>query len=147
MKQLTEQLVLTRCKCEKLVQVKNLNMWGSELEDVTIVKDLPNLEICSLSLNKIKSLAAFQQCRKLTELYLRKNSIENLSDIRYLSNLPLKVIWLVDNPICNHANYRLYIIKVLPNLVKLDNTAVGDDERKVCAQLSEAELLKSSSSS
>jgi hypothetical protein len=73
---------------------------------------------------------------------LRKNSIENLSDIRYLTNLPLKVIWLVDNPICNHPNYRQYIIKVLPNLVKLDNTEVKDDERKACAQLSESELLK-----
>ena len=141
---LTEQLVLTRCKCDKLGQVKNLNMWGSELEDVSLVKDMPNLEICSLSLNKISSLYAFQQCRKLTELYLRKNSIENLSDIRYLANLPLKVIWLVDNPICNHPNYRQYIIKVLPNLVKLDNTEVKDEERKACAQLSESELLKSS---
>ena len=110
------------------------------------MKDLPNLEICSLSLNKIKSLAAFQHCRKLTELYLRKNSIDTLADIRYLSNLPLKVIWLVDNPICNHPNYRQYIIKVLPNLVKLDNTEVKDDEKKACAQLSESELLKSGAS-
>jgi hypothetical protein len=60
MSKLTEQLVLNRCKCEKLTQVKNLNMWGSELDDVTLVKELPNLEICSLSLNKIKSLMAFQ---------------------------------------------------------------------------------------
>ena len=60
MSKLTEQLVLNRCKCENLTQVKNLNMWGSELEDVTLVKELPNLEICSLSLNKIKSLMAFQ---------------------------------------------------------------------------------------
>jgi Leucine-rich repeat (LRR) protein len=73
MSKLTEQFVLNRCKCEKLTQVKNLNMWGSELEDVAVLKDLPNLEICSLSLNKIKSLSAFQYCRKLTELYLRKN--------------------------------------------------------------------------
>ena len=99
-KQLTEQLVLTRCKCDRMSQIKNLNLWGSELEDVTAVKDLPNLEICSLSLNKIKTLAPFQHCRKLTELYLRKNSIENLADIRYLQTLPLKVLWLWDNPIC-----------------------------------------------
>ena len=58
-KQLTEQLVLSRCKCDKMSQVKNLNLWGSELEDVTAVKDLLNLEICSLSLNKIKTLGAF----------------------------------------------------------------------------------------
>lgn len=122
-------------------QIKNLNLWGSELEDVTAVKDLPNLEICSLSLNKIKTLAPFQHCRKLTELYLRKNSIENLADIRYLQTLPLKVLWLWDNPICQHPNYRQYIVKVLPNLVKLDNTAVTPEERQVCTGLNEQDLI------
>lgn len=75
---LTADLVLQRCKCEKLNQIKNLNLWGSELEDISILKEMPNIEICSLSLNKIRSLQDFQQCRKLNELYLRKNSIENL---------------------------------------------------------------------
>jgi Leucine-rich repeat (LRR) protein len=58
-KSLTEQLVLSKCKAEKMSQIKNLNLWGSELEDVSQVKDIPNLEICSLSLNKIRSLSAF----------------------------------------------------------------------------------------
>lgn len=75
---LTAELVLQRCKCDKLAQIKNLNLWGSELEDITILKDMQNIEICSLSLNKIRSLRDFQHCRKLTELYLRKNTIENL---------------------------------------------------------------------
>ena len=70
---LTKDLVLQRCKCDKLSQIKHFNLWGSELEDISIVKEIPNIEICSLSLNKIKSLKDFQNCRKLTELYLRKN--------------------------------------------------------------------------
>lgn len=100
-KVLTADLVLEKCKCEKLTQIKNLNLWGSELDDISILKDMPNIEICSLSLNKIKSLRDFQHCRKLTELYLRKNLIENLQDIKYLQNIVhLKVLWLWDNPIC-----------------------------------------------
>ena len=132
---------MARCKFDKLSQIKNLNMWGSELEDVMLVKEMPNLEICSLSLNKVKSLGAFSTCRKLTELYLRKNGIAELGDIRFLQHLPLKVLWLWDNPICSHPYYRQYIIKVLPHLVKLDNTAVSEDERQACAALSEHEML------
>lgn len=91
---------------------------------------MPNIEICSLSLNKIRTLRDFQHCRKMTELYLRKNLIENLSEIKYLQNLPsLKVLWLWDNPICNHPNYRQYILKLLPNLTKLDNAAVTQEEK------------------
>ena len=48
-------------------------MWGTDLEDVSIIKEMQNMEICSLSLNKIRTLRDFQFCRKLTELYLRKN--------------------------------------------------------------------------
>lgn len=77
-KMLTAEVVLARCKCEKLAQIKNINLWGSELEDVSILKDMPNIEICSLSLNKIRSLRDFTHCKKMTELYLRKNCIENL---------------------------------------------------------------------
>ena len=98
---LTADLILQRCKCELLSQVKNINLWGSEIEDVSILKEMPNIEICSLSLNKVKSLRDFQNCRKLVELYLRKNQIENLQELKYLQNLPsLKVLWLWDNPIC-----------------------------------------------
>ena len=58
-KVLTSDTVLQRCKCEKLSQIKNLNLWGSELEDISIIKEMPNIEICSLSLNKINSLKDF----------------------------------------------------------------------------------------
>jgi Leucine-rich repeat (LRR) protein len=104
---LAPELVLQKSKCDKLSQIKNLNLWGSELEDISTLKDMPNIEICSLSLNKIKTLRDFQHCRKLAELYLRKNLIENLQDIKYLQGLQhLKVLWLWDNPICQHPNYR-----------------------------------------
>lgn len=56
---MSPEFLLQKCKCEKLSQIKNLNLWGSELEDISTLKDLPNLEICSLSLNKIKSLRDF----------------------------------------------------------------------------------------
>jgi Leucine-rich repeat (LRR) protein len=91
---------------------------------------LPNVEILSLSLNKITSLRDFVGCLKLTELYLRKNMIGDLAEIKYLQQLPnLRVLWLSHNPCSDtNKNYRQYVIKMLPNLIKLDNADVTQDE-------------------
>ena len=57
---------------------------------------------------------------------MRKNQIADLHELKYLSGLPnLKVLWLWDNPIAQHPVYRQFIIKSLPNLVKLDNTPIS----------------------
>lgn len=51
----------------------------------------------------------------LKELYLRKNLIGSLGEVRYLVNLrKLRVLGLSENPISNIPMYRLYIIKCLP---------------------------------
>eukprot|EP00345_Euplotes_harpa_P015057 CAMPEP_0168354656 /NCGR_PEP_ID=MMETSP0213-20121227/24035_1 /TAXON_ID=151035 /ORGANISM="Euplotes harpa, Strain FSP1.4" /LENGTH=129 /DNA_ID=CAMNT_0008366617 /DNA_START=82 /DNA_END=472 /DNA_ORIENTATION=- len=68
----------------------------------------------------------------LKELYLRKNKIDNLREIHYLKGLPnLEVLWLWDNP----PHYRLYIVKMLPKLKKLDNAAVSAEERTAARKL------------
>lgn len=92
-KALTADVILLRTKAGTLENVKNLNLWGNDIDDVSIVRDMPNLEVLSLSVNKITTLKHFGYCRKLTELYLRKNLISDLNEIRYLQDLPsLKVL-------------------------------------------------------
>lgn len=59
MVKLTLDLIVQKCKTENLQKIKKLDVWSSELEEVTMVKDLPALEICSLSLNKINQLKYF----------------------------------------------------------------------------------------
>ena len=48
-----------------------------------------------------------------------------------------------DNPIADHKFYRLYIIKLLPNLIKLDNNAVSQEERTEASKMniSEADIM------
>jgi Leucine-rich repeat (LRR) protein len=129
-KTLTPELIQMKCKTDKLSTIKNLNLWGNDLEDISLIKEMPNIEICSLSLNKIYSLKDFASCKKLAELYLRKNLVTELQEVKYLTMCPsLKVLWLWDNPIADHPFYRSYIIKILPNLVKLDNANVTPEER------------------
>lgn len=135
-KPLTPDLVLARAKTGNLSMVKKINLWGNDIEDVKLLRQMPNVEVLSLSVNKIASLKEFAHCPKLQELYLRKNNIADISEIRYLVELPdLKILWLLENPCSNVPNYREYVIKRLPNLVKLDNEAITPEERSAAAKL------------
>ncbi len=61
-KPLTRDLLFQKCKSDKLSLIKNVNLWGNDLDDLSIMCDLPNVEIVSLSLNKIATLRDFAQC-------------------------------------------------------------------------------------
>ncbi|XP_014674252.1 PREDICTED: protein C21orf2-like [Priapulus caudatus] len=91
---------------------------------------MKNVEVVNLSINRISSLAAFAQCKSLKELYIRKNNIASLTDIYHLRALPnLRVLWLADNPCAIGDEYRKTVLGIIPNLVKLDNTSVTEEER------------------
>ena len=145
MVKLTLDLVVQKCKTDNLQKIKKLDVWSCELEEVSLVKDMPLLEICSLSLNQISHLKYFSNLQCLSELYLRKNHICDLFEIRHLSSCKkLKVLWLWDNPIAMHPLYRQFIIKSLPNLVKLDNTPITLEERQECQRMniSDSDIIK-----
>lgn len=80
-KPLTKDLLLSKCKTDKLTLIKNINLWGNDIDDLSILMELPSVEIVSLSLNKITTLKDFATCTKLQELYLRKNQIQELSEV------------------------------------------------------------------
>ncbi|KAK8892367.1 DNA damage response, detection of DNA damage [Tritrichomonas musculus] len=127
---LSEEMIQQRTK-QKLSEVKNLNMWGYDLTDVSIVKKMPNLEVISLSLNHISSLLFFKDCKHLRDLFLRHNLISNFSELQHLKKLPaLRSLWLSENPITSNPNYRLRVIHELPNLIKLDESDVTEEEKK-----------------
>ena len=68
--------------------------------------------------------------RNLRELYLRQNAIQDIEEVNYLQSLPnLQVLWLSENPCTDFDGYREFILRRLPNLVKLDDREVSDEER------------------
>lgn len=96
---LTRELIIEKCKKENFKDIKNINLWGNDLDDLTLIRQLPNIEVVSLSVNKISTLQNFAYCPKIQELYLRKNQIADIKEIRHLQNLKyLRVLWLSDNP-------------------------------------------------
>ncbi|XP_078285444.1 cilia and flagella associated protein 410 [Rhinoraja longicauda] len=128
---LSRNLVLSRAKASDLDNVRKLNCWGSNLKDLSVLRDMPNIEVITFSVNNISSLVDFQYCQNISELYLRKNNIQNLTEICYLKGLHrLRVLWLSENPCCgtDHHKYRMTVLRNLPQLQKLDNQAVTEEE-------------------
>ncbi len=145
-KKLTTELICMRTKCDRLDSIKNLNLWGNDLGDINVLKDLPYLEVVSLSVNNINTLKPFGYLKNLRELYLRKNMISDIAEVRNLANCPnLKTVWLGENPIVEKTkNYRLCVIKILPQINKLDDTVISGEERKTAEGLSIDSIFMSS---
>ena len=129
---LKEEEILAKFKASSLNEIKNLNLWGSDIENIDIISKMKNIEIISLSLNKISSLKPFENLQNLRELFLRKNNIKDINEIKHLKNCPnLKLLWIEENPFCEtNLNYREEIINELPQLVKLDNISIQDIKNK-----------------
>ena len=110
-------------------EVIKLNAFALDIVTIRNLDIFDNLEIISLSLNKITTLNPFSKCQQLRELHLRKNRIEDLAEIAYLAELPhLHTLLLSDNPCCSAFKYRLKVIRTLKSLRKLDSTVIADDE-------------------
>ncbi|XP_062355306.1 cilia- and flagella-associated protein 410 [Cinclus cinclus] len=128
---LSRAAVLAQAKAAALDGVRRLNCWGSHLTDISICRDLPNIEVITFSVNGISDLEPLHQCQNLSELYLRKNNITSLDELFYLKTLPrLRVLWLAENPCCgpDPHRYRMTVLRNLPSLQKLDNQAVTEEE-------------------
>ncbi|KAM5281936.1 LOW QUALITY PROTEIN: cilia- and flagella-associated protein 410 [Ctenodactylus gundi] len=128
---LTRKMVLSRAKASELHSVRKLNCWGSRLTDISICRDMPSLEVFTLSVNSVTTLEPVSHCRRLSELYLRRNCVPSLDELFFLKGLPrLRVLWLAENPCCGPSPhlYRMTVLRNLPNLHTLDNQAVTEEE-------------------
>ncbi|KAG8135859.1 hypothetical protein E2320_008853 [Naja naja] len=126
---LTRKAVLSRAKATSLAGVRKLNC--CRISDISICHELPNVEVVTFSANSIYSLEPFNQCEKLTELYLRRNCISSLHELFHLKKLPrLRILWMSENPCCgsNLHHYRMTVLRNLPSLHKLDNKMVTEEE-------------------
>ena len=119
---LTKDLILSRLATDNLDSIKTLNLWGNNIEDISIISEMPSLEIISLSNNNIKDIKALKNLKNLKELYLQDNNISDFNQIDYLKNCKkLEILNLSENPISKQQNYRQNILNILPNLKKLDD--------------------------
>ena len=123
---LTKELILSKYpKYSNILDIKKLDIFGEDLENISIISQMTNLEYISLSSNKISSLSALTNCFNLKELFLRNNSICSFKELYHLQNLShLKELWLDGNPISSDVFYRKKVLNILPQIHFLDNKKV-----------------------
>lgn len=120
---LTEELILSKYpNYTDITKIKKLDIWGEDIQDISILSEMKKLSILSLSSNNVNDLSPLESCLNLRELYLRNNNISSFEEITHLKNLSkLKILWLEGNPIYNDPLYRYKILQILPQISVLDN--------------------------
>lgn len=118
---LTLETILSRANAKSPESIKQLNLWGLQVSDISILSKLPLLETISLSMNQIKDISIFKNMKNIKELYLSDNQISDFGQIENLKNCQkLEKLVLKGNPIINESGYPKKIIEILPQLKILD---------------------------
>jgi cilla- and flagella-associated protein len=115
MESLTAALVQAKSKTDNLKMITSLSVWSIGFHDVSILRQMVSLEIVSLPVNRISTLKDFQGLAKLRELSVRDNCIRDLRELLYLRKA---------------ANARITAIAILPQLKKLNNIEITQNERQ-----------------
>ena len=85
---LTPQWLLAACGATSLNQIKSVDLWAKGLTTAAAAATVGRctaLQVASLSMNSIDSLAAFKSNSQLAELFLRKNKVDNILDLGFLA--------------------------------------------------------------
>ena len=122
---LTLETILSRANSKSPESIKQLNLWGLQVSDISILSKLPLLETISLSMNQIKDISIFKNMKNIKELYLSDNQISDFAQIENLKNCQkLEKLVLKGNPIINEPGYPKKIIEILPQLKILDEKEI-----------------------
>uniref|UniRef100_A0A915BFH6 U2A'/phosphoprotein 32 family A C-terminal domain-containing protein n=1 Tax=Parascaris univalens TaxID=6257 RepID=A0A915BFH6_PARUN len=128
MVRLSESIVYSRTKAAVDV-VKKLNLWGCDIDNIELCARMTNLQVLSLSMNRVSCLEPLKHCTRLEELYLRRNAITSLNELEHLKSLKyLRTLWIDENPCTADNAHRSKVLMILPNLTKLDDKPVTVDD-------------------
>ncbi|XP_050454203.1 leucine-rich repeat-containing protein 23-like [Cataglyphis hispanica] len=138
MKSTSEHLISLLLKGIFSSTLTELYLDKNKIENIENLRELPNLTKLSLESNQIENLNGLSmQCLKLEYINLGDNNISKVSEFVKLSCLPcLKKLIILKNPFLEiiledeeGKRYRLIVLMMLPNLIKIDNIPVKDEEK------------------
>lgn len=102
---------------ENQTKLRNLDVVGCGISDISSLKDSVNLKYVRLSENNIKDITVLNNLTQITDLGLFKNNVSDITPIQSLTNLTN--LWLENNDISD--------ITPLSSLTKLEYLNIAND--------------------
>ncbi|VDM96505.1 unnamed protein product [Onchocerca ochengi] len=116
---------------DNLITLRELYLSQNGIQYITGLKTNMNLEILDLNYNRLRSISNIHHLHKLTDFWAKKNQLDDMADINELVQLPnLKLVYLEMNPFSENSTYRGKVIRMLPQIEKLDATYCREAENR-----------------
>lgn len=122
------------CKIQGLHQLQNLielNLANNRIRSIQGLDNLQSLQVLNLNNNLIENIdQTICQLKSLKILRIARNELSRLTDVQYLSKLPLlSTLRIEENPLSNHNHSRMFIIYHLQLLKSLDGYEIMPEEK------------------
>ena len=117
--------------------LKILYMQNNLVSKLQNLHRLKELEYANFAVNNVVKIENLQRCESLTKLDLTCNFVSKagLLTVHTLeANYKLEDLYLMGNPCADFGGYRAFVVGTLPQLKKLDGTAVTPSERILSKQ-------------
>ena len=129
MRELTVDMVLAKAKSQTASSITAVTLASLALSEVGCLAVFVSLRQVSLVDNCVSRLQVFQYLPRLEALYLRKNQVADLAEVRLLGQCrSLTTLSLCGNPLWQRGATRADVLAAVPGLLTLDGTAVGSAE-------------------
>ena len=123
---LTFDLILSEMNIKSISNLVSINIVEKNINDISILSQIPTLEIINLNNNDITNLSVFKNLKNIKKLSLKGNKINDFSQIEFLRYCPkLEYLKLKENPIAKEKNYLMKICEILPKLKILDDKDIN----------------------
>lgn len=138
--QIKKQYMMSRCEdiWKKLSGQKILYLQNKSIISLNPLRDLEKLESLILGGNQIEDISVISTMKNLNYLDLHSNKVMNLEPVR--ENLKLETLYLNDNNIDSIAPLKNLLIKE----IQLENTPLHNSERndQNCPREAQAEVIR-----
>ena len=95
---------------------------------------LPSLQVFLCDNNYLKNINGFDKFYSIQSLSFENNKIPDYNSLEKLATLEnLKDLAIGNNPVTKSINYRNSIIRMFPNLLKLDGKTITNEEKEMIA--------------
>ena len=95
---------------------------------------LPSLQVFLCDNNYLKNINGFDKFYSIQILSFENNKIPDYNSMEKLASLEnLKDLSVANNPVTKSINYRTSIIRMFPNLLKLDGRSITNEEKEMIA--------------